>query len=174
MVEAIRRAKGTPGQNMWHVLHMGVVLLALILLFLPALERLAEHILMPDTPISAELELVWDEGEVKVRYRPVVLWDVEADWIGQLRDAQGGPLYTKRAPETLNYGPGVSKSTSPWPWTGWWEDYRLATDAANPPVPDVAFQICVRYVGTGAKGGKTFNTAYQCSDVFSDHLQEAG
>ncbi|MEO1362351.1 MAG: hypothetical protein AAFU86_01080 [Pseudomonadota bacterium] len=174
MVEMIRRAKRSPHENMMHVVRMGLLLMVAMLLFFPSVERALERLLMPDIPITAEIELLLVNGEVRVRYLPSTEWDLDAEWIGQLRDQAGGPIFTKRAPDTHSYGPDAEKTDKPWTWRGWWEDYRLGSDATDPPVPDVPFKICVRYDGVGAMGGKPFNTPYQCSPVFSDHLQEAG
>ena len=150
------------------VLFIGVCIYIMMSITGPVLLNMWDRHVAPRPFIYAELELLRlsDDDRVWLDYHTETHQPVDAVWIASIFDENDHRLYQRRG--FGNY-PKRPVNQDLWSWDAFFEN-EYATKA--PPVPNVPFRVCVRYLAEARDSGVKDETPVYCSQLFDPSTEE--
>jgi len=157
-----RADKTTRNSDDGKVLLAGAIFAIFLMVAAPFLQKMYDVFLSPRPFITATLEIIPNGTD-----EPFILYDadanqpVEGTWIASLKDESGTMLASRYGHGVYNDLPDDARK---WTFFAFFDNEKGLN---SPGVPNIPFQVCVRYSVEARDSGATDETPLYCSAIYT-------
>jgi hypothetical protein len=162
----LRVEKSNKNHDDFRVLMAGCVIALLLLVGTPMIYKWFDNLFSDKPFVTAILEVVEKNGKLYVLYDADATREVDGSWIASIVETETNTQIITRKGEG-SYNANIDEPRL-WSWEAFFDNEKGLNE---PGVPNVPFQVCVRYVVTSRTTQITDESPIYCSPTFNPTME---